>query len=109
MLTPITPEIIEEVKNRLVKTYNPLEIYLYGPHAYGPTDPECDLDLAIVVDDTEVLPEHREAGGYRALFDLGVPSEIIVYTKQEFKEESEDTGYLGYNIKHRGKRIYAKA
>ena len=32
MLTPITPEIIEEVKNRLVKAYNPVEIYLYGPH-----------------------------------------------------------------------------
>jgi uncharacterized protein len=109
MLTPITPEIIEEVKNRLVKTYNPLEIYLYGPHAYGTTDPESDLDLAVIVEEANFPNDAREVDGYRALFGLGVPKEIIVYTKQEFDEESQNISCFGYNIKRLGKRIYAKS
>lgn len=31
----ISPETLEEVKNRLVKTYAPLEIYLFGSYAWG--------------------------------------------------------------------------
>jgi Polymerase beta, Nucleotidyltransferase len=47
----INQAIIEEVKNRLIKTYNPIAIYLFGSHAWGKPDEESDLDLLIVVED----------------------------------------------------------
>ena len=46
----ITNEVIEEVKNRLVKTYDPLAIYLFGSYAWGTPTEESDLDLVIIVD-----------------------------------------------------------
>ena len=45
----ISPEMIEEVKNRLVSTYNPEKIYLFGSYAWGTPDEESDLDLLVVV------------------------------------------------------------
>jgi len=46
-------EIIEKVKNKLVTTYSPLEIYFFGSYAYGTPDEESDLDLLIVVSEAE--------------------------------------------------------
>jgi predicted nucleotidyltransferase len=39
----ISPDVIEEVKNRLIKAYNPLEIYIFGSYAWGHPDDESDL------------------------------------------------------------------
>ena len=42
---------IEEVKNRLIQTYDPLAIYIFGSYAWGHPDAESDLDLLIVIDE----------------------------------------------------------
>ena len=49
----ISQEVIEEVKNRLIKTYNPIAIYLFGSYAWGTPNEDSDLDLLIVVDKSE--------------------------------------------------------
>jgi len=41
----ISQETIEEVKNRLVKTYDPISIYLFGSYAWGHPTEDSDLDL----------------------------------------------------------------
>ncbi len=40
---------MEDVKNRLVRAYNPLTIYLFGSYAWGTPTEDSDLDLVIVV------------------------------------------------------------
>ena len=35
----IDEKMIEEVKKRLIDTYNPLEIYLFGSYVIGTTGP----------------------------------------------------------------------
>jgi DNA polymerase sigma len=46
----INKRILEEVKEKLIKTYNPLEIYLFGSYAWGCPDEDSDLDLLIIID-----------------------------------------------------------
>lgn len=101
--------LIEEVKNRLVKTYNPIEIYIFGSYAWGHPDDGSDLDLLVVVDK---LDKHRYtamAEGHKALMDLKLSKDILLYTKEEFEDDSHNTSTLGYKIKLMGKQIYAKA
>lgn len=31
----VNKNVLEEVKKRLVETYNPIEIYLFGSHVWG--------------------------------------------------------------------------
>ncbi len=105
----ITQTIIDEVKNRLVSTYQPLEIYLFGSYAWGnPTD-ESDLDLLVVVEKSDEKSHRRPLKGYRALFDIDAPNDIIVYTKDEFDIKSVHVSSLAHKVKLRGRKLYAKA
>ena len=105
----ISKETIEEVKNRLVKTYNPVAIYLFGSYAWGSPTEDSDLDLLVVVDKSDEKSFTRPVAGYRALRGMDVSKDIIVYTKKEFDERSASITTLCYKIKKEGKVIYARA
>ncbi len=104
----ISQETIEEVKNRLVKTYDPISIYLFGSYAWGHPTEDSDLDLLIVVEHSEEIKYKRPVPGYMALIEVDAPNEIIVYTSEEFKRNSSDITTLAYKIKREGKLLYAK-
>lgn len=102
-------KMIEEVKKRLIKTYNPLEIYIFGSYAWGTPDEESDLDLVIVVEKLEQDRYRTLVDGHRALMDLDLSKDIIVFTKEEFEQRAQDKTTLCFKIKRKGKQIYARA
>jgi len=107
--TMISKETIEEVKNRLVKIYNPVAIYLFGSYAWGmPTD-DSDLDLLIVVDKSDEKSYKRPIPGYEVLRGLDISKDIIVHTKEVFDRRSNEITTLEYKIKRDGKVLYARA
>jgi len=101
--------LLEEVKKRLVATYDPLQIYLFGSYAWGHPDDESDLDILIVVEKSEKKSYKRPIAAYDALIDLDVPNDILVFTKAEFDARVENTSTLIYKIKKQGKLVYAKS
>ena len=105
----ITQDIIEEVKRRLVDVYKPSKIYLFGSYAWGTPHEESDLDILIVIDESQERPIKRSFNGYKALWGLGIAKDIIVYTNDEFEASAQKEASLQYKIKHHGKVIYARA
>lgn len=101
---------IEEVKKRLIKTYNPLEIYLFGSYAWGQPDEESDLDLLIIVDECDPLERYQAMSeGHKALYGLDISKDIIVLSKKEFEIGSQDHQRIFHKIKNKGKKIYTRA
>ena len=96
---------IEEIKQRLVKTYNPREIYLLEPER----EDTIDVSILIVVDGKDIEHYDLMKAGHKALVSAKFGKSILVYTQEEFDEYSEDPSTLSYSIKHYGKRIYARA
>ncbi len=105
----ISEEIIQEVVKRLVDVYNPLEIYLFGSYAWGHPDEESDLDLLIVVSESDKKRYKRSLPASYALKDLMVAKDVIVLTKKEFEKYGGDISTLSYKIKQKGKKVYASA
>lgn len=105
----INNTIIEEVKNRLIATYNPLEIYIFGSYAWGKPEEDSDLDLLVIIDEYKKDHYKTVSDGYKSLDGLGIYKDIIVYTKKEFDAACTDTSTLCNKIIHKGKKIYAKA
>lgn len=105
----VSKEILEEVKNRLVTTYNPVAIYLFGSYAWGSPTEDSDLDLLIVVDHSDEKSYKRPIPGYDVLFGLGISKDLIVATQEEFLRRSSDVTTLEYKIKNEGEVIYARA
>ena len=99
---------IEEITRRLVKTYNPREIYLLEPER----EDTIDIGILVIVDDDQAGLQQRYAlmaEGHKALIGVKIAKNILVYTKEEFEDYSNDQSTLSYSIKHYGKLIYAKA
>lgn len=104
----ISKKVIKEVVDRLVKVYDPIEIYLFGSYAWGKPTEDSDLDFLIVVDQTEQSPYERAVSGHFALIGMDVSKDLKVYTKEEFNRRSKDKTTLSYKIKHEGKSLYEK-
>lgn len=105
----INKNTIEEIKNRLVKVYSPLEIYLFGSYAWGTPTKESDLDLLVVVESSNEKSYKRPIKASMAMLDLMVAKDVIVYTKREFEDLVKDKATLCFKISNEGKRIYAKS
>ena len=104
----ISKSVIEEVKNRLVKTYNPIAIYLFGSYAWGTPNEDSDLDLLVVIETSEEKPFKRAFSGQRVLFGLGISKDLIIFTEKEFKKLSSDGTTLCHKIAQEGEVLYAK-
>lgn len=104
----IDKNTIEEVKQRLVATYNPVAIYIFGSYAWGNPAPDSDLDLLVVVEQFKKDKYHDLVEGHRALSNMPISKDLLLYTKQEFDTFSLDATRLCYKIKHDGELIYAK-
>ena len=105
----ISKEVIEEVKNRLVRAYDHTEIYLFGSYAWGTPNEDSDLDLLIVVEKSSQKTYERPFAACDTLFGMGISKDIIVYTKDEFEKYSSNRISLCHKIKQDGKLIYAKS
>lgn len=104
-IQPLDQKTIEDIKLRLVKTYNPQEIYLLEPRQ----EDNVDVGILVVVDGKNIQHYDLMTEGHKALIGVKIPKNILVYTKEEFEDYSQDTSTLSYLIKRYGKRIYAKA
>lgn len=102
----VTFEIIETVKNRLIKTYKPRALYLFGSYAWGHPDEQSDLDLLVVIETSDEKPYKRIRKGIDALTGLRIAKDILVYTKDEFEELANDVSTLCYKIKQEGVKLY---
>ncbi|MBI5235520.1 MAG: HEPN domain-containing protein [Deltaproteobacteria bacterium] len=96
---------IEEIRERLVRLYDPDRIILFGSHAKGVAGEESDIDLLIVKQTTD-RPIDRRARVEKILADRELPLDIVVYTPEEilrlysigspFIEEVVQTGRVLY-------------
>ncbi len=105
----IAPEIIEEVKNRLIKVYNPLQIYLFGSYAWGTPNEDSDLDLLIVIDVSDEQRHKRSKPGFEALWGLCISKDLMVYTKHELDEYAANPNTLVSKVLKDGKVIYVRS
>lgn len=105
----IDKQLIELVKNKLVETYSPVSIYLFGSYAWGKPDEESDLDLLIIVNEYGEQRYKMLVEGHKALSRLRLSKDLLLYSKAEFDERSQDITTLCYKIKREGVQIYAKA
>lgn len=72
-----------------------------------PTE-DSDLDFIVVISNSRQQFYKRAVKGYHALRDMTISKDILVFTKKEFDERSDDLTTLCYKAKHDGKLIYAK-
>jgi predicted nucleotidyltransferase len=93
---------------RLVNVYHPLQIYLFGSHAWGTPSIESDYDLCVIVESSGEKKTSRSRKGRNALLDIicrrGI--DLIVYTMAEFERAASHPSTLASPIKSKGVLLY---
>jgi predicted nucleotidyltransferase len=105
----IDQELLEETVRRIVTALQPKAIYLYGSHAYGQPHKDSDVDIFVVVDDSELPPHRRAVAAYRALRGLYLPAEIKVATTAEFERRARWSSSVERAVLDRAKVLYESA
>jgi predicted nucleotidyltransferase len=104
-MEPITDELIQEIKNRIISGVHPDKIILFGSYAYGNPTTESDLDLLVIMPSEE--PMHSRVTRIRKLVrDIHIPKDIIVYTPQEVEKWKDASVAFITSIIRKGKVIY---
>jgi predicted nucleotidyltransferase len=98
--------LIQDIIQRLVETFQPEQVILFGSHAWGTPTPDSDIDLMVLVPDSELSPYQRAVLGHRCLSGLGIAKDIIVSTRAEFDFWREAPASLEYKVAHQGKVLY---
>jgi predicted nucleotidyltransferase len=104
-MQPITDELIQQIKNRIVSEVHPEKIILFGSYAYGNPAKDSDLDLLVILPTKE--PMHTRVTRIRKLLqDIRIPKEIIVYTPQEVEKWKNASAAFITSVMKNGKIIY---
>lgn len=77
--------LIDLIVGRIVDTIRPEKVILFGSRARGDADANSDYDLLVIQPSGE--PRYRRSALlYRALSDIPVEVEVLVYTPAEVEE-----------------------
>ena len=76
------------------------KIILFGSQARGDSTPFSDVDILLIVDETDKSFSDRTSFFQEYFFELGLDTDIFVYTEKEFEKSS-----FKKNIKNQGYRV----
>ncbi len=108
---PASEALIDEMKDVIVRTVDPLKIILFGSYASGTSRPNSDVDFLIV--------ENRSFGPgcsrrkemtklWRQLACFMVPKDIIIYSREEFEYWRETKNHVIAHALREGRLLYER-
>ncbi len=99
-------DLLNELTGRLARELQPQQVWLFGSHAWGQPDEGSDIDLLVVVAESDETPVRRAQRAHRCLSGLNVATDIIVKTHAEFERFRNVRASLEAQILRRGRLIY---
>lgn len=106
MLESSANQTIQEITRRLVAEFAPEKIVLFGSHAWGHPDENSDLDLLVVVPESDQPAPRRAARAYRCLREVPIPLDILVKTREEVERTRHVPASLIHEVLERGRLLY---
>jgi predicted nucleotidyltransferase len=103
----IPPGLLEQAVERLKAEFQPEEIYLFGSHAWGTPTEDSDVDLMIIVKESNERPIRRMQRAHHCLGGMGFAKDVLVQTRAEFDRYRHLKAALSHQIFEQGKKLYA--
>ena len=104
----VDTQVIQEMTARLAAEFDPEAIILFGSHAWGSPGEESDIDLLVVVSESDVSPARRAIRARRCLRGITVAKDVLVKTSREFEKFAGVRASLEHKIREGGKVLYGR-
>ena len=105
-MSALPETLLGAMTDRLVEEFQPDKIILFGSHAWGEPTEDSDVDLLVIVPDSELPPSRRAQRAHRCLGGMRVPKDILVRTRAEVDRARHVYSSLVSLILAKGRVIY---
>ena len=102
------PREVFAMVERLVETFHPERIYLFGSFARGDATPDSDYDLMMIVAESDLPQYERSQEAHRVLFDFQHAKDVLVWTRDEFDRRTHLFASLPATILREGVLLYGR-
>ncbi len=102
----IPPGLLEEAVERLKTEFQPEEIYLFGSHAWGTPTDDSDVDLMVIVRDSNERGIQRMQRAHRCLGDLDMSKDVLVPTRAQVDRYKHLRASLFHQVLTQGRKLY---
>jgi predicted nucleotidyltransferase len=102
----VSKEMLQEITSRLVAQFQPDQVILFGSHAWGTPTRDSDIDLMVIVPNSDLSEYERAVLGLRCLGGINIPKDILVRTRSEFNRFRDVRASLEHKISKQGKILY---
>jgi len=103
---PVKQDLLNEVTRRLAAEFPVDQVWLFGSHAWGQPDESSDLDLLVVIPESNESPVRRAQRAHRCLRGLSIAKDVLVKTRAELERFRHVPASLEAEILERGRLIY---
>jgi predicted nucleotidyltransferase len=107
----VTAALLGRICDRIVCSFHPLRIVLFGSHATGRANGDSDVDLLVVAtaDRIEGTPAQRISQVATAAREPFLPLDIVVLTPEEWEQRRRASDPLVADIERYGMVLYEAA
>lgn len=99
---------IPEMVQRIVDTFDPQRVILFGSHARGDAHRWSDIDLLVVFDEPIDIRE-RTVEIRRVLADVPVSKDVVVTTSETLTRDGQKIGTVYRPALREGRTVYERA
>jgi predicted nucleotidyltransferase len=102
----IPPGLLEKVVERLKAEFQPEEIYLFGSHAWGTPTEDSDVDLMVIIRDSDERDIKRMQRAHGCLRGMGFSKDVLVPTRAQVDRYKHLRASLFHQVLNQGRKLY---
>jgi predicted nucleotidyltransferase len=107
-MPPKLPHEIDDLVGKIIHTFSPEKIILFGSFAYGEPAPDSDVDLLIIME-TRLPAAERQRQISRLLRPRLRPMDIVVRNPSEIQKSLHRVDPFIHEILEKGIVLYARS
>ena len=102
----LNADLLDAATQKLVAEFQPEQIWLFGSHAWGTPTDDSDVDLMVVVGDSDEPSIRRSQRAHRCLSGLRMAKDVIVPTRAQVDRYKHLRASLFHQILNQGRKLY---